>query len=99
MEKSMGYSTGNFSKIGQFFKMAITRKFKSKSAQTFCVALVHQYESENVIKNFGDFGAIFWKKAWAIVQGIFQKLAYFETIMTAFLTVTIMNTFPPLPVD
>ena len=22
----------------------------------------------------GDFGAIFWKKAWAIVQGNFQKL-------------------------
>ena len=24
----------------------------------------------------GDFGAIFWKKAWAIVQGIFQKLEW-----------------------
>ena len=28
-------------------------------------------------KIFGDFGAIFWKKPWAIVQGIFQKLADF----------------------
>ena len=28
-------------------------------------------------KNWGDFGAIFWKKAWAIVQGNFQKLACF----------------------
>ena len=26
----------------------------------------------------GDFGAIFWKKAWAIVQGIFQNLADFK---------------------
>ena len=31
----------------------------------------------NVIKIGSDFGAIFWKKAWAIVQGIFQKLARF----------------------
>ena len=29
---------------------------------------VHQYVSENVIKIFGDFGPIFWKKPWAIVQ-------------------------------
>ena len=26
----------------------------------------------------GDSGAIFWKKAWAIVQGMFQNLADFE---------------------
>ena len=41
------------------------------------IASGHQYVSENVIKIFCDFGAIFWKKAWAIVQGIFQKLADF----------------------
>ena len=29
------------------------------------------------MKMGGDFGTIFWKKGWAIVQGIFQKLAYF----------------------
>ena len=33
--------------------------------------------SENVIKILSDFGAIFWKKAWAIVQGNFQNLAHF----------------------
>ena len=26
----------------------------------------------------GDFGAIFWKKAWAIVQGTFQKSVDFK---------------------
>ena len=36
---------------------------------------VHQ---ENVIKIGGNFEAIFWKKAWAIVQGIFQKTALFK---------------------
>ena len=39
---------------------------------------VHCYStSENVIKIFRDFGAIFWKKPWAIALGTFQKLAYF----------------------
>ena len=36
-----------------------------------------QYASENVIKIGGDFGPNFWKKAWVIVQGIFQELVYF----------------------
>ena len=43
--------------------MAITRKIEVG------IALGHQYVSENVIKNFGDFGAIFWKNPWAIVNG------------------------------
>ena len=30
----------------------------------------HQYVSKNVIKIGSEFGAIFQKKAWAIVQGI-----------------------------
>ena len=38
---------------------------------------LHQYASENVIKIFGDFRAIFWKKPWAIALGIFQILAHF----------------------
>ena len=43
----------------------------------FYITLGHQCVSENVIQILGDFGAIFWKKAWAIVQGNFQKLADF----------------------
>ena len=49
----------------------------SESAQTFYTAQVHQYVSENIVRIGGDFGVIFRKKAWAIVQGIFQKLAHF----------------------
>ena len=37
---------------------------------------INMYQ-KNVIKIGGDFGAIFWKKPLAIVQGIFQKLAHF----------------------
>ena len=38
---------------------------------------VHQYVSENVIKIFGDFRAIFWKKPWTIALGIFQIFGVF----------------------
>ena len=59
----------------------ISPKMKSREFSIsiiFSDTHVHQYVSENVIKIFGDFGAIFWKKAWAIiVQCIFQKLADF----------------------
>ena len=73
----MGYSTGKFSENGSFLKMVITRKFELGIGSNFLHNKGHQCVSENVKKNFGDFGAIFWKKAWAIVQGNFQKLAHF----------------------
>ena len=57
--------------------MAVTWKIEVRSAQTCYTALGHQYVSENVIKIWGDFLAIFWKKAWAIALGIFQNLDVF----------------------
>ena len=59
--------------------MVITRNLSSELAQTFYITLGHQCVSENVIKILGDFGAIFWKKVWAIVQGNFQKWADFKS--------------------
>ena len=38
---------------------------------------MYMYVSENVIKIGGDFGAIFWKKPWAVAFPFFQKLARF----------------------
>ena len=37
-KKTMGYSTGHFSKVDSFFETAITKKTKSESAQTFYIA-------------------------------------------------------------
>ena len=54
--------------------MAITRKIEVETCYT---ASVHQYVSENVIKFFCDFGAIFWKKPWTIALGIFQIFEVF----------------------
>ena len=56
----MDYSLGYFSDFAYFFKKAIIRKIEvGISRQTCYVAYLHQYVSENVIKIWGDFGAIF----------------------------------------
>ena len=47
------------------------------AAQTCYTAQGHQYVSENVIKIWSDFGAISWKKPWAIALGIFQIFGVF----------------------
>ena len=73
----MGYSTGYFSEIGQFLKMAITQKFELRISSNFLHSIRTSICIRKCNKFFYDFGAIFWKKAWAIVQGIFQKLADF----------------------
>ena len=73
----MGYSTGKFSEIGSFFKMAVTQKIEVGISSNFLQSISTSCVSENVIKILSDFEVIFWKKPWAIVQGNFQKLAHF----------------------
>ena len=73
----MGYSTGNFSKIDQFLKMVITRKIELGISSNFLHSIRTSICIRKCDKIFCIFGAIFWKKAWAIVQGIFQKLVDF----------------------
>ena len=63
--------TGHFSEIGSFFLMAITSKFELGISPNFLHSIRTSICIKNVIKIGGDFGAIFQKKAWAIVQGIF----------------------------
>ena len=72
----MGYSTGIFSDFGSFLKMVVTRKIEVGINSNLLHSIrtsIYMY----VIKIFGDFGAIFWKKLWAIVQEFFQILAHF----------------------
>ena len=74
----MGYSTGYFSEIGSFLKMVITKKFELGIGSNFLHSIRTSICIRKCNKNWGgDFRAIFWKKPWAIVQGIFQKLAHF----------------------
>ena len=71
------YSTGHFSKIGSFFKMVITQRVLVGISSNFLNSTRTSICIRKCNKNGGNFGAIFWKKAWAIVQGIFHKLAHF----------------------
>ena len=73
----MGYSTGYFSEFGPFLKMAITQKFELRISSNFLHSIRTSYVSENAIKKFCDFGAIFWKKSMGYSTGYFQKLGDF----------------------
>ena len=58
------YSTVIFSDFGSFL-MAVTRKIEVGINSN----LLHSISTSIcIIKIFGDFGAIFWKNPWAIVQ-------------------------------
>ena len=64
----MGYSTVIFPDFGSFLKMTITRKIEVGSSSNLLHSISTSICIRNVIKNFRDFGAIFWKNPWAIVQ-------------------------------
>ena len=57
--------------------MAITRKIEVGITSN----LLHSITTSMCIRKckeiFGDFGAIFWKKPWAIALGIFQNFGVF----------------------
>ena len=53
--KTMGYSTGNFSKIGQFFKMAITRKIKVGISSNLLLDSCHELLSYDTTFQLGNF--------------------------------------------
>ena len=71
--KKHGIALGIFQNFGVFLKWPYLEKLKSESAQTCYTAKGHQYVSENVIKIWGDFGVIFWKKPWAKEHKKFKK--------------------------
>ena len=76
----MGYSTGKFSEIGSFLKMAITLKLELRISSNFLHSIRTSICIRKSNKNFGDFGAIFWKKAWAIiVHAFFGNLLLFKS--------------------
>ena len=73
----MGYSTGKFSENGSFLKMVIIRKIEVGINSNFLPSISTSICIRKLNKKFSDFGAIFWKKPWAIVQGNFQKMAHY----------------------
>ena len=71
------YSTGIFPDFGSFLKMTVTRKIEVGISSNLLHSISTSICIKNVIKIFGDFGAIFCKNSWAIALGIFQILAHF----------------------
>ena len=75
--------------------MAITQKIFIGISSNF----LHSIRTSICIRKcnkkfFCIFGAIFWKKAWAIVQGIFQKLAdFFKMAITQKIFIGISSNF------
>ena len=78
----MGYSLGYLSDFGVFLKWPQLEKLKSESAQTFYTACVHQYVSENVIKIWGDFIAIFLEKTMGYSLGYLSDFWCFLKMAT-----------------
>ena len=76
-KKAWATVQGIFLEFGPFLKMAITRKFELGISSNFLHSIRTSICIRKCNKNWGDFLAIFWKKAWAIVQDIFQNLAHF----------------------
>ena len=73
----MGYSLRYFSNFWCFLKMVITRKIEVGISSNLLQSISTSICIKNVIKIFGDFGAIFWKKPWTIALGIFQIFGVF----------------------
>ena len=77
LEKTMGYSTGKFSEIGSFFKIAITRKFELGIGSNF----LHNIKTSICIwkcnKNFWWFRSHFLEKTMGYSTGKFSENGWF----------------------
>ena len=77
-KKAWAIVQGIFQKLAHFFKMAITRKILVGITSNFLHSIRTSICIRKCDKIFLHFRSHFLeKKAWAIVQGIFQKLAHF----------------------
>ena len=77
LEKSMGYSTGIFSKIGQFLKVAIIRKIEVGISSNFLHSISTSICIRKCNKNFCCFWSHFLEKSMGYSTGIFSKIGQF----------------------
>ena len=76
----MGYSTGNFSEFWDFHKMAITQKIDVGISSNFLHSISTSICIKKYNKNWGDFGAIFWKKTMGYSTGYFSEFWHFHKV-------------------
>ena len=77
LEKSMGYSTGNFSEIGRFFKLAITQKFEVGISSNFLHSISTLICIRKCNKNFLWFRSHFLEKSMGYSTGNFSEIGQF----------------------
>ena len=73
----MGYSTGYFSKIGSFYKMAITRKFELGISSNFLYSIRTSICIRKCNKNLGCFRSHFSEKSMGYSTGYFSDFGIF----------------------
>ena len=73
----MGYSTGYFSKISQFFKMAITRKILVGISSNFLHSIRTSICIRKCNKNWGSFLSHFLEKTMGYSTGYFSDFGIF----------------------
>ena len=76
-EKSIGYSTGNFSEIGHFFKMAITLKIEVGISSNFLHSISTSICIRKCNKNFLYFRIHFSEKSMGYSTGHFSEIGHF----------------------
>ena len=76
-EKSMGYSTGYFSEIGQFLKMAITRKIEVRISSNFLHSISTSICIRKCNKIFLHFRSHFLEKSMGYSTGYFSEIGRF----------------------
>ena len=95
LEKSMGYSTGIFSKIGRFFKMAITRKIEVGITSNLPHSIRTSICIRKCNKNFWRFRSHFLEKSMGYSTGIFSKIGrFFKMAITRKIEVGITSNLP-----
>ena len=77
LEKSMGYSTGNFSENGHFFKMLITRKIEVGISSNFLHSISTSICIRKCDKKFLHFRSHFLEKSMGYSTGHFSENGHF----------------------
>ena len=76
-KKSMDYSTGYFSEMGSFFKMAITQKFELGISSNFPYSIRTSICIRKCNKNGGCFRSHFLEKSMDYSTGYFSEIGSF----------------------
>ena len=92
LEKPMGYSTGFFSEIGPFFKLAVTQKIEVEISSNLLHSISTSICIRKCNKNRGSFFGHFLEKPMGYSTGIFKEIGpFFKLAVTQKIEVEISS--------